>query len=264
MIERERLDVTMVKRGLADSRERAKQLIEAGNVQLRGVVATKPSLAVGEGDSIALLDKLRYVSRGGKKLEEALNEFGLDVRGLTALDVGASTGGFTDCLLQHGVSRVYALDVGHDQIAPKVRNDPRVQVLEDTDIRKLEQLPEMVDLVVVDVSFISLRLVLPAVVRLLKPETGKIIALIKPQYETGAGRLVKKGVIRSQSLRRKIVVDLLEWIQQQTWNILGLIQSPVQGRDGNIEYLIYMNVTEASRVHFDLKGIINELFGQTK
>jgi len=211
-----------------------------------------------------LLDNLRYVSRGGKKLEGALNEFGLDVRGLTALDVGASTGGFTDCLLQYGVSRVYALDVGHDQIAPKIKNDPRVQVLEDTDIRKLEQLPEMVDLIVIDVSFISLRLVLPAVVRLLKPDTGRIIALIKPQYETGVARLVKKGVIRSQSVRRRIVEELLEWIQQQAWSILGLIQSPAQGRDGNIEYFVYLSATETPRVNPDLKPIINELFRHTK
>ncbi len=262
-MERERLDVTMVKRGLVDSRERAKQLIEAGNVQLRGEVATRPSLAVGEGDSIVLLENLRYVSRGGRKLEAALSEFGLDVRGLTALDVGASTGGFTDCLLQYGASRVYAVDIGHDQISPKIRNDPRVQVLEDTDIRQLGQLPEMVDLVVVDVSFISLRLVLPTVVRFLKPDAGRVVALIKPQYETGDRRVVRKGIIRSQSLRRRIVEELLAWIQQQGWSIWGLIQSPVQGRDGNIEYLAYLSATEVPCVTSDLKGIINELFGQT-
>lgn len=257
----ERLDITLVKRGLVESRERAQQLIKAGKVQLSGKVVTKPSLMVSEDDNcITLLDRLRYVGRGGVKLEAALQNFGLDVRGLTALDVGASTGGLTDCLLQHGISRVYAVDVGHEQLAPKIRNNPRVQTFEDTDIRQLLQLPEMVDLVVVDVSFISLRLVLSVVVRFLKPATGRIVALIKPQYEAGPRKVGKKGVVRNKSIQRETVVDLLQWVQQQGWTVLGVFRSPIQGGEGNVEYFTYLSIEAETVGGYDWKREVNELF----
>lgn len=256
----ERLDIALVKRGLVESRARAQQLIKAGSVQLSGKVVTKPARRVSEDELIKLLDHLRYVSRGGLKLEAALQSLGLDVSGLTALDVGASTGGFTDCLLQHGVSRVYAVDVGHEQLAPKIRNDPRVQAFEDTDIRQLRQLPEIVDLIVVDVSFISLRLVLPVAVRFLKPRTGRMVVLIKPQYEAGPRKVGKKGVIKDKSIQRETVVDLLQWIQQQGWPVLGLVRSPIQGGEGNVEYFAYLSIEVTPVGGYDWKRVANELF----
>ncbi|MDQ1351458.1 MAG: rRNA (cytidine1920-2-O)/16S rRNA (cytidine1409-2-O)-methyltransferase, partial [Acidobacteriota bacterium] len=163
----------------------------------------------------------------------------VNVNGIVALDVGASTGGFTDCLLQHGASLVYAVDVGHNQLSPKIKNDPRVIVFEHTDIRKLERLPRQVDLVVIDVSFISLRLVLPVVIRFMKP-IGTIIALIKPQFEAGPHCVNKKGVIKNQTIREKTVQEFLQWIQGQGWTVLNFIPSPILGGEGNMEYLVHL------------------------
>lgn len=236
----ERLDIALVRRGLAETRERARQLIKSGCVRVRGQISTKPALKVHEEDSIILLEQLRYVGRGGLKLEAALEHFPVNVNGIVALDVGASTGGFTDCLLQHGASSVYAVDVGHNQLSPKFKNDPRVTVFEHTDIRKLERLPRQVDLAVIDVSFISLRLVLPVIIGFLKPETGRIIALIKPQFEAGPHRVNKKGVIKNESIREKTVQELLLWIQAQGWTVLDFIPSPILRGEGNVEYLAYL------------------------
>ncbi|MCX6579288.1 MAG: TlyA family RNA methyltransferase [Candidatus Aminicenantes bacterium] len=238
-VDPERLDIALVRRGLVETRERARQLIKTGSVQIRGQISTKPALKVHEDDSILLLEQLRYVGRGGLKLEAALNHFPVNVNGITALDVGASTGGFTDCLLQHGASSVYAVDVGHNQLSRKILGDPRVKVFENTDIRKLERLPQPVDLAVIDVSFISLRLVLPVVIGFLKP-TGRIIALIKPQFEAGPHCVKKKGVIKNQSIREETVQELLQWIEAQGWTVLGLIPSPILGGEGNTEYLAYL------------------------
>lgn len=235
----ERLDIALVRRGLAETRERARQLIKTGSVRVRGQISTKPALRVHEEDPIILLEQLRYVGRGGVKLEAALDHFLVNVNGITALDVGASTGGFTDCLLQRGASSVYAVDVGHNQLAPKIKNDPHVTVFEHTDIRNLERLPLQVDLAVIDVSFISLRLVIPVVIGFLKP-TGRIIALIKPQFEAGPHCVNKKGVIKNESIREKTVQELLLWIQEQGWTVLNLIPSPILGGEGNMEYLAFL------------------------
>jgi 23S rRNA (cytidine1920-2'-O)/16S rRNA (cytidine1409-2'-O)-methyltransferase len=239
-VDSERLDIALVRRGLLETRGRARQLIKTGSIQVRGQIATKPALKVHEQDSIILLEQLRYVGRGGLKLEEALKLFSVNVNGIVALDVGASTGGFTDCLLQHGASLVYAVDVGHNQLSPKIKDDPRVTIFEHTDIRNLEPLPQPVDLAVIDVSFISLRLVLPGVIGFLK-STGRIIALIKPQFEAGPHCVKKKGVIKNQWVREKTVQELLLWIQEQGWTVLNFIPSPILGGEGNMEYLVYLN-----------------------
>lgn len=241
-MEKERLDLAMVRRGLVDTRSRAKQLIEDGWVQLNGRYVMKSGIKVKKEDKIVILEEVQYVSRGGKKLESALHAFHIDVRGLLVLDVGASTGGFTDCLLRYGASRVYAVDVGHGQLAPKLINHPQVQYFEGTDIRKLDSLPELVDLAVVDVSFISLRLVLPSVKKFLKPDSLRVIALVKPQFEAGHRRFLKKGMIKDSSLRNKIVQDWLEWVRQQQWKVMGMIQSPVLGGEGTVEYLVYIEL----------------------
>lgn len=235
-----RLDIVLVERGLVETRERAQWLIRRGNVQVEGKVVTKPSFRVFPEADLHLLGTLPYVSRGGLKLESALKSFGVNPEGWVALDVGTSTGGFTDCLLQWGARRVYAVDVGRGQLAPQLRQDPRVVLYEDTDIRHLLTLPEPVDLAVIDVSFISLRQVIPSVLRFLKPQEGQIIALMKPQFETGSPHLVKKGVIRDPNLRQKIVAELLAWFREQGLEVLGFLPSPIPGGEGNVEYLVHL------------------------
>ena len=236
----ERLDVALVRRGLTDSRTRGRTLIRAGQVQVNGVVVRKPGVRVREADAITLLSRPRYVGRGGQKLEAALRHFDLSVAGLTALDVGASTGGFTDCLLQHGAAKVYAVDVGRNQLAPALRADPRVRTLEQTDIRALPSLPEAVDLIVVDVSFISLRLILPHLPPFLKPNALGVVALVKPQFEAGPGRTNRRGVLTDDRLRRQVVADLLDWVARHGWRIAGLCPSPIPGGAGNVEFLAYL------------------------
>lgn len=204
-----RLDVLLVERGLAESRTQAQRLIRAGLVRVAGQVADKPGTQVATNAAITLQARPRFVSRGGEKLEAALVRFGLDVRGWVAADVGASTGGFTDCLLQHGARRVYAIDVGYGQLDWRLRNDPRVVVMERTNARYLESLPEPVDLVTVDVSFISLGLILPMAVRWLKPG-GRVVALIKPQFEAGRREVGKGGVVRDPQVHRRVLERVLD------------------------------------------------------
>lgn len=244
MTNRKRLDIALVRRGLVETRSQARYFIREGKVEVNGQIAIRAGYKVRESDTIRLQEECRYVSRGGFKLETALRAFEVDVRGLVALDVGTSTGGFTDCLRQRGASRVYAVDVDSGQLAPKLRQDSQVHVVEGTDIRHLKSLPEMVDLVVIDVSFLSLRLVLPAVVRFLKPETGCIIALIKPQFESGPKQTSRRGIMQAESARRQVVADILQWLVEQAWSVSGLIRSPIQGGEGNIEYLVCIHITQ--------------------
>jgi 23S rRNA (cytidine1920-2'-O)/16S rRNA (cytidine1409-2'-O)-methyltransferase len=231
-----RLDLMLVRKGFVESREKAKQVIKSGKVVVDGMVVRKPGKMIGDDSDIVVLEGMRYVSRGGMKLEAALRDFGIDVRGMVAVDVGASKGGFTDCLLQSGALRVYAIDVGHGQLSPKLASDPRVISMEGVDIRDLGSLPEPVDIAVVDVSFISLRFVLPSVVPLLKEGSGIIIALIKPQFEGGRGVVDGRGVIRDEGLREKIIEDLTRWIEGSGMKVLGLVRSPIPGKEGNVEY----------------------------
>ncbi len=246
---KERLDVALVRRGLAPSRERARALIMAGQVYVNGRLVDKPGTLVALDADYRLAEKpeeLKYASRGGLKLEKALDTFHLNPEGLVALDVGASTGGFTDCLLERGAKRVYAVDVGHGQLAWKLRNDPRVVVMEHTNIRYLQRLPEPVQCVVIDVSFISLRLVLPAVVPLMAPGAW-VVALVKPQFEAGKAEADRgAGVITDPAVHARILQELQEWIPQHTpLQVQGLIESPILGRDGNREFLLYTTLDRA-------------------
>lgn len=238
-----RLDVLLVERGLVASREQARQLIMAGAVVVNDHRVDKPGAFVDLAVAVRIKDGARspYVSRGGHKLEAALRAFNIDVAGVVALDVGASTGGFTDCLLQHGAAKVFAVDVGYGQLAWSLRQDPRVVVLERCNIRTLSpvELGETPALAVIDASFISLALVIPAVLLLLAPQ-GRIVALIKPQFEVGKGRVGKGGVVRDPLLHAEVVESLQARAEEWRVDVLGVIGSPLLGPKGNREFLLYV------------------------
>lgn len=241
-LEKERLDKLLVERGLAETRERARALILAGEVVVGDHAADKAGQLVPRDADVRLKGEgLRYVSRGGLKLEKALDEFGIHVAGLCALDVGASTGGFTDCLLQRGARRVIAVDVGYGQLAWKLRQDGRVVCLERTNIRFLEPgvLPEVPDLAVIDASFISLDKVLPNTIRLIR-ENGGIVALIKPQFEVGRGEVGKGGVVRDPLKHREVVEAVRCLAEGLGLSVLGVTESPILGSKGNREFLIHL------------------------
>ena len=244
-----RLDQALVERGLCDSRERAKRAILAGQVRINAQSAHKPSDPVATGDALTLDAGEKYVSRGGLKLEHALRHFSLAVAGMTALDLGASTGGFTDCLLQHGAARVFAVDVGRGQFAWKLRHDRRVVVMEKTNARHLTaaQFPPPftpADLAVIDCSFISLRNILPAAIALLRPD-GKIVALIKPQFEAGKIEADRgRGVIRDPSVHERVLTELRKFVRAQSglhWR--DVVESPLLGPAGNKEFLALIEKT---------------------
>ncbi len=248
-----RLDVLLVERGLAESRAKAQALIMAGQVRVADQVTLKPATAV-QADSVLTVDSgPRYVSRGGEKLEGALQAFSIDVTGLVCADVGASTGGFTDCLLQHGAAKVYAIDVGKGILHWKLRNDKRVVVMEETNARFVESLPEPASLVTVDASFISLKILLPVIKRWFahfppfgcegwKVET--VIALIKPQFEAGKKDVSRgDGVIRDPEIHKQVLTDVLTFAQNEGFGIQGLIKSPLLGPKGNAEFLVWLNTS---------------------
>lgn len=242
MAEKERIDKLVVERGLAPSREKARALIMAGQVVVGDHVADKAGQMVPIDAEVRLKgEPLRFVSRGGLKLEKALEEFVLDVTGLIVLDVGASTGGFTDCLLQRGVAKVFAVDVGYGQLAWKLREDPRVINLEKTNIRYLE--PETLgatpDMAVIDASFISLDKVLPAVIRLISKD-GIIVALVKPQFEVGKGEVGKGGVVRDTAKHQRVIAEVTAAAVCLGLTVLGVTESPITGPKGNREFLIFM------------------------
>ncbi len=257
-----RLDVLLVERGLAESRAKAQAMIMAGQVRVADQVALKPATAVS-ADSVVTVDSgPRFVSRGGEKLDAALEAFHIDVTGWVCADVGASTGGFTDCLLQRGAAKVYAIDVGKGILHWKLRNDPRVVVMEETNARYVESLPEPVSLVTVDASFISLKILLPVVRKWISPSPlrpspcrsvlesgrrGEIIALIKPQFEAGKKDVARgDGVIRDPEIHRQVLLDVLSFAQQEGFQIRGLVKSPLLGPKGNAEFLVWLNDTESN------------------
>lgn len=256
MANKERLDLLLVERRLAESRNRAQQLIRAGQVLVNDRVLDKPGMQVPIDAEIRVRERLPYVSRGGLKLEAALDAFGIDVAGVVAADVGASTGGFTDCLLQRGAARVYAIDVGYGQLAWSLRQDERVVVMERTNVRYLDQLPESVDLATIDVSFISLRLVLPKVVGWLKP-VGQIIALIKPQFEAGREDVGKGGIVRDLEVHRRVLLEVLGFAEEEGLRVRDLIPSPIPGAEGNVEFLAWLS-RGGNGASIDLSGAIDE------
>jgi 23S rRNA (cytidine1920-2'-O)/16S rRNA (cytidine1409-2'-O)-methyltransferase len=236
---RVRLDQVLVAQGLVPSRQRAQAMVRAGLVRVAGALAERPDQMVDPGVSIGLDHAKAYVSRGGDKLAAALDAFGIDPAGRVCLDVGASTGGFTDILLQRGAARVMAVDVGYGQLAWSLRQDPRVTVLERVNIRHLERLPIPADLAVIDVSFISLRLVLPRVRDLLSPP-AEVVALVKPQFEVGKGAVGKGGIVRDPEQHRRVLSELRQFAQESGYQVAAEIPSPILGAKGNREFLLYL------------------------
>lgn len=244
MKHKERLDVLLVSLGLAESRAKAQATIMAGEVYVNGQKADKSGMEVDITSNVEVRGSAcPYVSRGGLKLEKALRNFGVDPTGYVCSDSGASTGGFTDCLLQQGASKVFAIDVGYGQLAWKIRNDPRVVVMERTNIRYVtpEDLGQPLDLSVIDVSFISFSLVLPVVKTLLKP-TGQVLCLIKPQFEAGKDKVGKKGVVRDAAVHEEVLQNFITLAKSLGFTIRNLTFSPVKGPEGNIEFLAHLSL----------------------
>ena len=240
MSEKQRLDIAVYERGLAPSREKARGMIMAGEVSVNGTTVDKPGVRVTEADEITLKSKPRFVSRGGDKLAGALEDFNFDVSGRICADVGASTGGFTDCLLQNGAAKVYAIDVGYGQLDYTLRQDERVIVMERTNARHVTALPEKVNLVVVDASFISLRLLLPVIKGWLTPQAD-LITLIKPQFEAGKKDVGKGGVVRDSAIHARVIEEITDFALSQSFTVAGLTISPLKGPSGNIEFLAWLN-----------------------
>lgn len=254
---KERLDVLLVEKGLFESREQAKRSIMAGEI----FVDDRRHDKCGEKVDIeATIDykgtKLKYVSRGGLKLEKAINSFGIDLKDTICMDIGASTGGFTDCMLQNGASKVYSIDVGYGQFAWKLRVDPRVVCLERTNVRYAteEQVPDKCDFASIDVSFISLKTIMPAVTNLLKDD-GEVMALIKPQFEAGRGKVGKKGVVREPEIHKEVIEKIVNYSLENNLTILNLDYSPIKGPEGNIEYLIYLKKSSCKQEDFNFELI---------
>jgi 23S rRNA (cytidine1920-2'-O)/16S rRNA (cytidine1409-2'-O)-methyltransferase len=236
-----RVDLLLVERGLAESRSQAQRLVMAGQVRVNGQVVAKSSVSIPPDAELTIDAGPKYVSRGGEKLAAALEVFDLHIQGQMCADVGASTGGFTDCLLQNGAKKVYAIDVGQGILHWKLRQDKRVVVMENTNARYLDALPEQIDIITIDASFISLKTLLPVVKNWFRAEGGESIALIKPQFEAGRKEASRgKGVIRDPEVHKRILVEVLSFAQEQGFSINGLIQSPLVGPKGNIEFLAYL------------------------
>jgi 23S rRNA (cytidine1920-2'-O)/16S rRNA (cytidine1409-2'-O)-methyltransferase len=262
-----RLDISLFEQGLAESQELAQRLVIAGKVRVDGQLAVAPSQMIKADAKLDVDSGKRFVSRGGDKLATALDAFPVNVQDFVCADAGASTGGFTDCLLQNGAAKVYAIDVGHGILAWKLRNDPRVIVMEQTNARHVEKLDEPVDLVVIDASFISLRVLLPVIkgwftlapppLRGFPPasggekggEVGNVIALIKPQFEAKRDEVSRgKGVIRDIEIHKRVLHEILDFAQEQGFSLRGLIRSPIQGPKGNIEFLLWLGLREGNAV----------------
>ena len=253
--DRTRLDEALVHRGLAVSRSRARALILAGDVLVNGAPVSRAGFLVSDRDTVGMTVKPRYVSRGGEKLAHALTSFGLNVGGKVAADLGASTGGFTDCLLQAGATRVYAVDVGYGQLHDRIRQDERVIVLERTNARTLDPLPEKVELVVIDVSFISLRLIFPTAARLLQGD-GICIPLIKPQFEAGKGEVGRGGVVRDPGIHRRVLQEVCETAREAGFGVEALVASPLLGPAGNREFLALLEAGRESRPITDMMDLV--------
>ena len=257
---KKRLDVLLTEQGYADTRSKAQAIIMSGLVYVNGQKADKPGVSYEETVELEVRGAVcPYVSRGGLKLEKALRDFGVDPTGFVCSDSGASTGGFTDCLLQQGASKVFAIDVGYGQLDWKIRSDPRVVVMERTNIRYVtpEDLGEPLDLSVVDVSFIGLEIVLPTIQKLLKP-TGQVLCLIKPQFEAGKENVGKKGVVREPKIHQMVLDNFVALADRLGFKILGLTFSPVKGPEGNIEFLGHLSLDAVEGIRPDTGKIVEE------
>ncbi len=261
-----RLDAVLVQQGLAPSRERAKTLIRNGQISVNGTVCTKPAFGVADTDAVTMEGSdIPFVGRGGLKLEYAVTQMQLSLDGLTCLDIGASTGGFTDCMLQHGAAKVYAIDVGHGQLVQKLREDNRVVNWEGTDVRRIapEQLEQPADFFSVDVSFISLHHVLPYVLPLLKAEAGGVI-LIKPQFEAGRENIGKNGLVQSKRVHVQVLGNILALLASLGLTVQLLCPSPIQGGSGNVEYLAAVRKGSAEGILPDISAVVQQAFAQAK
>jgi 23S rRNA (cytidine1920-2'-O)/16S rRNA (cytidine1409-2'-O)-methyltransferase len=253
---KKRLDILLVERELVDSRQQAQRLIMAGQVMVDGRMVDKPGTRVSQEADVTVKAALPYVSRGGLKLEAALDRFAIEVTEVIAADVGASTGGFTDCLLQRGASKVYAIDVGYGQLAWRLRNDRRVIVMERVNVRHLEGLPEPIDLATVDVSFISLELVLPVIIGFLKPH-GDIVTLIKPQFEAGRKQVGKGGVVKDLEVHRAVLRKVLLWAEGHGLTVRDLMASPLKGPAGNVEFLAHFVHQGPGDSRVDIEAVVD-------
>ena len=263
---KKRLDVLLMEQGYADSRTKAQAIIMSGMVYVDGQKADKPGTAYEETVTLEVRGaSCPYVSRGGLKLEKALRDFGVDPTGYVCSDSGASTGGFTDCLLQQGASKVFAIDVGYGQLDWKIRSDPRVVVMERTNVRYVtpEQLGEPLDLSVIDVSFISLKIVLPVIKTFLKP-TGQVLCLIKPQFEAGKDKVGKKGVVREPETHKEVLDNFVALANSLDFKILGLTFSPVKGPEGNIEFLGHLTLDNKPGIQPDTSDVVARAHAELK
>lgn len=261
MKNKKRLDVLLTEQGYADTRSKAQAIIMSGAVYVDGQKADKPGTAYEDTVAIEVRGHAcPYVSRGGLKLEKALRDFGVRPEGYVCSDSGASTGGFTDCLLQQGAKKVFAIDVGYGQLDWKIRSDERVVVMERTNIRYVtpEQLGEPLDLSVVDVSFISLKIVLPVIRQLLKQESGQVLCLIKPQFEAGKEKVGKKGVVREPQTHKEVLDQFVSLAHELGFRILGLTYSPVKGPEGNIEFLGHLSLADVEGIEPDTPLVVQQ------
>lgn len=264
---KKRLDVLLVERGLAENRSKAQAIIMSGLVYVNDQKADKPGISYEENVQLEVRGgTCPYVSRGGLKLEKALRDFGIDPTGYVCSDSGASTGGFTDCLLQQGAKKVFAIDVGYGQLDWKIRSDPRVVVMERTNVRYVtpEQLGEPLDLSVVDVSFISLKIVLPVIQTFLKPDCGQVVCLIKPQFEAGRDKVGKKGVVRDPQTHKQVLDDFVTLVKELGFRLIGLTYSPVKGPEGNIEFLAHLTLQNKQDIEADTAAIVAAAHTQLK
>ncbi len=261
MSDKKRLDIILFERGFAESREKAKALIMSGIVYVNDQKELKAGRDIKPQDIIEVRGStLKYVSRGGLKLEKAMESFPINLQDFVCMDIGASTGGFTDCMLQNGAKKVYSIDVGYGQLAWKLRSDERVINLERTNFRYVtkEEIPEDIDFASVDVSFISLKLILPVMYNLLK-ENGEAVCLIKPQFEAGKENVGKKGVVREPSIHESVIVKIAKFANSRKFQVLGLEHSPVKGPEGNIEYLMYIKKCDTEQNSEDVISTAGEL-----
>ena len=266
MSKKVRLDVLLVEKGFIESRQKAQTTIMSGLVFVNNQKIDKPGVSVADDAQIEVRGKaLKYVSRGGLKLEKAMQTWPIDLNGTICMDIGASTGGFTDCMLQNGAVKVYAVDVGYGQLAWSLRNDERVVCLERTNARHLDHeiIPDEPDFSSVDVSFISLKLILPAIANVLK-ENGHVVCLIKPQFEAGKEKVGKKGVVRDAAVHLEVLENFFGHAKESGFTVLDLTFSPIRGPEGNIEYLGYLQKSEWVDKAFDLKALVDASHGALK